>query len=96
MFRVTTAALNRLSSKLAGKKASLDEAFRFTRRSGGWRLRLDRPRSEDMEFTNDGRRVLLLDAAASQAMTNKMLDVRSTESGPRLRLRKRPGDHDET
>ncbi len=88
MLTVTAGALERLSSKLAGKKARDDEAFRFTRRTGGWKLRLDRARTADTEFTHEGRSVLLLDGAVSQAMTNGTLDVRTTDVGPRLRLRR--------
>ena len=88
MFTVTTGALNRLSAKLAGKKASDDQAFRFTRRTGGWRLRLDSPQPTDTAFSHEGRSVLLLDAAVSQAMGNLALVVRSTGWGPRLRLRR--------
>jgi len=87
MLTVTAAALDRLSRKLAGKKANDEEAFRFTRRTGGWRLRLDCARPADTAFTHDGRSVLLMDTTVSQAMTNVTLDARSTDSGPRLRLR---------
>ena len=86
MFTVTAAALDRLSTKLACKKANDDEALRFTRRAGGWKLRLDCARPADTAFSHDGRSVLLLDAAVSQAMTNMTLDIRSTDSGPRLTL----------
>ena len=63
-------------------------ALRFTRRERGWKLRLDSARPADTEFTHGGQSVLLLDAAVSQAMTHMILDVRSTDSGPRLRLRR--------
>ena len=88
MLTVTVAARNRLSRKLARKKPTDGAALRFTRMVGGWRLRLDRARPADTEFTHDGRSVLLLDVAVSQVMTNMTLDVRSTDSGPRLSLRK--------
>jgi hypothetical protein len=88
MFTVTMAALDRLSRKLARKKPTDGVALRFTRRAGGWKLRLDQPRPGDTEFAHDGRSVLLLNAAVSQAMTNVTLDVKSTDSGPRLMLRK--------
>ena len=94
MFTVTAAALNRLSVKLVRRKADDDEAFRLTRRTGGWRLRLDCPRPTDTAFSHDGRSVLLLDAAVSQAMANLALDVRSTGSGPRLKLRRVTGSRD--
>lgn len=86
MFKVTAAALDRLSRKLAHKAAADDEALRFTRRESGWRLRLDCARPKDTAFSHAGRSVLLLDRAVSQAMANLTLDVRSTDSGPRLRL----------
>ena len=88
MFTVTAAALDRLSKKLARKKPTDGVALRFMRRAGGWRLGLDRACPADTEFTHHGRSVLLLDAAVSQAMTNMALDVKSTDSGPRLRLRR--------
>ena len=88
MFKVTAAALDRLSSKLARKQAEDDVAYRFTRRQSGWKLRLDRVRPADREFTHGGRSVLFLDTSVSQSMTDLTLDVRSTDSGPRLRLRK--------
>ena len=88
MLTVTAGALDRLSKKLARKKPTDGVALRFTRRAGGWKLGLDRARPADTEFTHHGRSVLLLDATVSQAMTNMALDVRSTDSGPRLRLRR--------
>ena len=86
MLTVTPAAIDRLLQKLARKKAADDVALRFTRRQGGWRLRLERARPGDTAFTQDGRSVLVLDAAVAQAMTNMTLEVRKTESGPRLKL----------
>jgi hypothetical protein len=86
MLTVTAAALDRLSRKLRRKKSTDGVALRFTRRAGGWRLRLDRARPADAEFRHDGRSVLLLDGTVSHAMTNMTLDAGSTDSGPRLRL----------
>jgi len=86
MLTVTAAALDRLSTKLARKKADDDVALRFTRRPGGWRLRLDRAAPADKTFTHEGRNVLLLDKDVARAMTSMMLDVRDTDKGPRLRL----------
>ena len=91
MFEVTSDALDRLQAKLTLKDAQDREAFRFTRCNNGWKLRLDRIRSEDTTFAQDGRIVLLLDAAVTQAMGNMQLDVRSTDSGPRLKLHRTAG-----
>ena len=86
MFTVTAAALDRLARKLARKKPTDETTLRFTRREGGWRLSLDLARPADTAFSRDGRRVLVLDAAVSQAMANMTLDVKGTDSGPRLKL----------
>jgi hypothetical protein len=88
MLTVTNAALERLSRKLARKKAATDMALRFKRTEGRWRLRLDRARPDDATFTHQGRKVLLLDEAASKAMTTMTLGVGDTEAEPRLRLRR--------
>jgi hypothetical protein len=94
MLTVTNPALDRLSRKLARKKADDDEAMRFTRRKCGWRLRLDRARPDDTAFTYEGRNVLLLDAAVAKAMAPLTLDARNTGQRARLKLRntERRGD----
>jgi hypothetical protein len=85
MFKVTAAALDRLSRQLAGKNANDDEAMRFT---PGWRLCLDRLRPDDIAFTHEGRNVLLLDAAMAKAVAALTLDVGCAESDARLELRR--------
>jgi len=89
MFTLTAAAGARLAQKLAKKSAGDDVALRFTRRGKprGWTLRLDKPFPSDATFTHEGRIVLVLDERASQMLRNRMLDVRDTDEGPRLRLR---------
>ncbi len=93
MLNVTERALDRLSRRLTHKKAAGDVALRFSRREGGWKLGPDQARPGDVTFAHDGRNVLLLDEAVSLAMTDLTLDVRKTDAGPRLRLR-RIADHD--
>jgi hypothetical protein len=88
MLTVTKPALTRLSRRLAHDEADDDIALRFTRRAGGWKLGPDQARPGDVTFAHDGRNVLLLDKSAAQAMTNLTLDVRKTDAGPRLRLRR--------
>lgn len=88
MLNVTSAARECLLSRLSRKKASEDVAMRFTRKEHGWRLRPDRVSPDDTAFTHEGRNVLLLDEAVSKAMSNMELDVRVTEGGPRLTLRR--------
>ncbi len=86
MLTVTEVARDRLASKLARRRAADDVAMRFTRREGGWRLRLGRARPADTVIIHEGKTVLLLDKVVSQAMTNMTLDAQSTEAGPRLTL----------
>jgi hypothetical protein len=90
MLTVTQAALERLSQKLERKrvkKLTAGMAMRFTQGHSGWRLRPDAERPMDEKFTYLGRSVLLLDSAASEALTNRTLDVREADAGPRLTLR---------
>lgn len=88
MLNVTSAARECLLSKLNRKNVAEDVAMRFTRKERGWRLRPDRAGPADTAFTYEGRNVLVLDEAVSKAMANMELDVRATEAGPRLRLRR--------
>lgn len=76
MLTVTSAARECLLSRLSRKKAADDVALRFTRRDGGWRLGLDRAGPDDTAFTHEGRKVLLLDEAVSEAMADMTLDIR--------------------
>ena len=94
MLTVTDDARDRLSQKLAHKKATYEVALRFTRRRGGWRLRLDQARPADTTFTHKGRNILLLDDVVARAMQHMTLDTRTTEAGPQLRLRRRTSKED--
>lgn len=88
MLSVTDAARDRLLSKIVAKKGSDEEALRFTRRNGRWRLRLDYAKQGDKTFTCADRTVLLLDETVSRALTKMTLDVKDAEVKPRLSLRK--------
>ena len=56
------------------------------RKNEPW-LRLDRSNPADLSFAHKGRAVLVLDKAVSEAMLDKTLDVKRTESGSRLILK---------
>jgi hypothetical protein len=86
MLTVTTPALEQLSRRLARKGAADDTALRFTRRDGGWKLRLDQESAGDTAFTHDGRKVLLLAEPVSKAMANMTLDIRPDPQKPGLKL----------
>jgi hypothetical protein len=87
MFTVTEAALDRLSWKLANRKAADEMAMRFAEKEGGWRLRLDHQGPDDTVFAHRGRNVLLVDKAVVRTMSDRTLDARNTAGGPRLILR---------
>jgi len=87
MLKVTEAARGRLLSKLVGRKAADDEAWRFTRKKDGWKLRLDHANPNDTTLAHEGRNVLLLAQDVSQKMTKMTLDATNAESKPRLTLR---------
>ena len=91
MFTLTEAAGARLADKLVRKSAGEDVALRFVRQAEPrrWSLRLDKPCPSDATFSHEGRIVLVLDEQSSQLLTNRMLDIRETDDGPRLRLRGR-------
>ncbi|HUT14112.1 MAG TPA: hypothetical protein VMY42_26725 [Thermoguttaceae bacterium] len=86
MLTVTKPALDRLSRRLVRKEAADGMALRFTRRDGGWTLRLDQESAGDTAFTHDGRKVLLLDEVVSKAMENMTLDIRKSAQRSGLRL----------
>ena len=87
MLKVTEAARNRLLAKLMMHKAAESEAYRFLRKKGGWKLRIDAAQPDDRKLAHNGRDVLLLDSEALRAMTKLTLDCTSVASKQRLTLR---------
>lgn len=94
MLRVTSAAKNRLLTKLVDSKAAADEAWRFTPKKSGWKLRLDREQPNDKTLVHEGRNVLLLDQDVLRTMTKLTLDVANLDTKPRLTLRTVPKKSD--
>ena len=88
MLTLTETAGARLVEKLDKKGAADDSAIRLVRKRRGWRLRVDRPATGDALFAHDGRTVLMLDADASQRLTDRTLDTRDSDSGQKLWLRR--------
>ncbi len=86
MLNVSLAARARLANKLARKNASPEFALRFVRRTGGYKLSLDRANPADTTITCEGKNVLLLDESMAQAMKDMTLDVTDKGAGPRLTL----------
>ena len=90
MLTVTDAARARLARKLRSKNPPANRALRFARNDGRptWGIHLDKIDNADVVYAHEGRTVLVVDEQASQMLNNKVLYVRETEEGPRLRLRK--------
>lgn len=91
MLTLTEAAGARMALRLAKKKAGDDVGLRFVREMArrGWSVRMDNAGPSDVTFSHQGRMVLLLDQQSSHLLKDKMLDVRETDEGPRLRFRGR-------
>lgn len=87
MLKVTEAARNRLLWKLQQHNATKEEAYRFIRKKGGWKLRIDGVQPDDHLLAHNGRNVLLLDGSVLRRMTRLTLDCTSLNSGQRLTLR---------
>ncbi len=86
MLAVTQTARERLSEILAPHPD--DVAARIVRRKGRMKLRRSTQRPGDELFDHEGRTVLLLDEDVSAHLEHRTLDVRDSEDGPRLKLRR--------
>jgi hypothetical protein len=86
MLVVTQTACERLSEMLAPHPD--DVAIRIVRRKGRMKLRRSTQKHGDEVFGHEGRTVLLLDEDVSAHLEHRTLDVRDSEDGPRLKLRR--------
>jgi hypothetical protein len=91
MLTVTEAARERLAQMLTG--SGTDRAIRICRQHGRLRLRRDMPRTDDTTWNTRGRTVLVLDSQMTEALSRRTLDIRLTDDGPRLRLKRASGPH---
>lgn len=87
MLTVTENAGARLT-ELLGESAD-DTVVRVVRRKRRLKLRRDRVRANDAQFSHDGRVVLVLDEQISKRLSSRTLHVRQTKDGPRLSLKTR-------
>ena len=85
MLDVTQAACSRLSEMLADYPS--DVAVRVFIRDSRRKTRPDTRQPGDGVIEHAGRAVLLLDENASRHLGNRILDVRETEAGPKLKFR---------
>jgi hypothetical protein len=87
MLTVTTPAGVRLTHLLQTK--AQDAVLRIFTRKRRLRLGVGHLRPDDRTFAHDGRVVLVLDARMSRSLAQHKLDVRETQTGPRLSLKSR-------
>lgn len=86
MLTISPPAYDRLSKMLADRPH--DVAVRIFVRDGRARIRPSRQRQGDQVLTHAGRTVLLLDPDAAQYVDQRMIDIRDTANGQRLRLQR--------
>jgi hypothetical protein len=84
MLTMTDAAAGYLSDVLEKANVSSDTAAHLVVEADGLAPALDSARPGDTTFNHEGRKVLLLDALASEVLADRTLDVHSTEDGPSL------------
>jgi len=84
MLTMTDAAAGYLSDVLEKANVSPDTAVRLVVEADGLAPALDTARPGDTTFDHEGRKVLLLDALASDVLADRTLDVHSTDDGLRL------------
>jgi Fe-S cluster assembly iron-binding protein IscA len=89
MLTMTEAAGAHLARKLV--EADDDMAIRFVPKRGAkvrpkWGLRLDTARPTDETFAHRGKTVLVLDEEVAELLANEVLDVKSGDAGPKLKL----------
>jgi Fe-S cluster assembly iron-binding protein IscA len=90
MLTVTEGARARLARRLDRKKCSKEQAIRFVRDEdrSRWSMHVDSIQPADVHYAHQGRTVLIIDEESAHRLRNRLLEVRETDEGPRLRLRK--------
>lgn len=86
MLTISETAYDRLSELLADRPN--DVAVRIVFKQGRARICPGRQREGDRTVEHDGRTVLLIDRRAERKLGRRVLGVRQTPKGPRLKLRR--------
>jgi len=86
MFSVTAPAYRRLAQIL--ELESPESVMRIIRVKRRLRIRVGTIRESDQIFTHEGRAVFALDEQMAKNLVLKKLDVKLTDEGPRLQLKK--------
>jgi hypothetical protein len=83
---MTDAAGAHLSELLGEAEVPDDVAIRFVIEEEALTLRLDKERPGDESYSHEGKTVLLLDEQMSPMLSEKTLDVASSDEGLKLTL----------
>lgn len=86
MLTVTETAGEFLSDVLDQSNAPADSAVRLVVGDGELSAAIDAQRPGDTTYDHQGRKVLLLDPKASDALAERTLDLQATPDGNRLGL----------
>ncbi len=86
MLTLTEAAGGYLSDVLEQANAPTETAVRLKVGPDGLKAAIDEQRPGDAAYAHEGRKVLLLDESASEALAEKTLDLQPTPDGQRLGL----------
>ncbi len=84
MFAMTEAAAGYLHNVLDRANAPQEKAIRLSLDGAELTPALDTAKPGDESYDHDGRKVLLLDEQVSSLLAESVLDVHTTEAGPRL------------
>jgi Fe-S cluster assembly iron-binding protein IscA len=88
MLTVTKAAGTRLAHYIERQQCRPAVAVRLTQDGRRIMTTVDEKRPGDTTFEHQGRTVLLLDERLAQLLADETLDIRQTDEGDRLTLRR--------
>lgn len=87
MFTVTDGAIAHVAQMIEKAQAPKDVALRIVARGGqDFGMRMDSAKTGDMTFDHEGNTVLVLNKEASDALEDRILEVKTTRKGAELVL----------
>ncbi len=86
MLQVSSSAAARMAHLLNAKPGNA--VLRIVRQNERLRLRLGIVRPGDQTFVHEGRVVLAVDERMGTKLTSRQIELRETDAGPRLRLKR--------
>ncbi|MCY2967898.1 MAG: hypothetical protein NT069_30435 [Planctomycetota bacterium] len=84
MLKVTTPAAARMAQLL--KAEGTTAVLRIVRRNKRLKIKVSALQPGDQTFAHNGKVVLAIDSKVSPSLSKRQLDLRQTDSGPRLKM----------